>query len=395
MCANLIKRCECGLPVEIELMEEHKKEAHTEVNCKFCKKAFNKKKLEEHQKTCNFKPKPCRFCEMEIVGNDLKEHENICGAKTEVCYICKKPVTLKDLDNHVVACSINENERIRNEQLVSEKKREEKIRKEKEEERKRIEEKNLEERKKLIEKEEKRKLDMLKLEEEKKKEEKRKHELLKIEEEKRKEDKRKQEEKSKEEKRLAEKKLEEDLKKRNMKNDSKSLISSNKFQPKQNNFPDINHHNKNPNDLLEINKNYVKESILNKKDNNITKAKPELNNPTFQPKPAKDYINNTFKDPRGTVKNETKGEPKFDEKKIVNSKEQISSKYLPKNKTGTEVNVNMKNQSSIRTNITSSTIKDHKPSGKFDLNDFVEENDTEDLIRKLQLQEDQKLAEEL
>ena len=35
------------------------------------------------------------------------------------------------------------------------------------------------------------------------------------------------------------------------------------------------------------------------------------------------------------------------------------------------------------------------PSGKFDLNDYVEEHDSEDLIRKLQLQEDEKLAREL
>lgn len=352
-------------------MEEHIKEAHTDVNCKFCKKAFNKKKLEDHQKVCNYKPTPCKYCEMEIVRNDLIDHENICGAKTEICSICRKPIMIKELDDHSVACSINENNRIRNEQIANEKKKEEKLKREKEEERKKIEEKTLEEQRKKIEKENKLR------------EEKRQLERLKFEEE------RKKEEKIKEEKRL-----EEDLRKRNLKIDNKNPISNNKFQPKQNILNDINHHqSKYPSDLKELNKNYIKESIINKKDNNVSsKGKTENIPSSYQPKPAKDYINSTFKDPKAISKNEVKFDNKFEDKKLVSSKEQISSKYLPKNKGDKEVNINI--QSNSRPNITASTNKNIKPSENLFHNDFYED-DSDDLIRKLQLLEDEKLAKEL
>jgi len=105
-CTNVIKRCECGVPVEIELMDEHKKEFHIDIKCKFCKLPFKKNLIQNHQNSCLLKPKPCKYCELELAGNELYNHEEICGSKTETCTICNKAILLKEYENHLLECSI-------------------------------------------------------------------------------------------------------------------------------------------------------------------------------------------------------------------------------------------------------------------------------------------------
>ena len=275
MCANIVKKCQCGEIIQIEQMEEHIKDAHTDVNCKYCRKGFNKKKLVDHEKTCNAKLKTCRFCEMEISGYDIKDHEKTCGSKTETCSICKSQVMIIEFEDHTLSCSAKESNRLKNDQIAKEKIREDKIRRDREEEKKRIEEIQRNERR--IE------------------EEKRKNKEEKINEEIKKkaaEDKKRMEEK-KEDKR----KLEEENRRKVLKNEIRNNeITSNK--PK---FIDINKHSE-ISDSKDIIKNIIKNPIAEKKD---IRVKTEITQSKIIYKNGTDYIDKNFKNnPQTTINNQ-------------------------------------------------------------------------------------------
>jgi hypothetical protein len=166
------------------------------------------------------------------------------------------------------------------------------------------------------------------------------------------EDRRKQEEEKK--------KADEDNRRRQIKNP----IAMNKPQPRI----EENHEIEKPSHLKEINKRYLKD--YGKKD---TQKKENIS--PIPIKSAKDYIDKTFKDPKPVIKSN----------KIIQN-EPKSSKILQNS--GLIVANPSQNP---RTNSTQKKQQLY-PDINEDIN-YME--DSEELIRKLQLQEDEKLAREL
>jgi len=297
----------------------------------------------------------------------LRDHENVCGSKTETCSICRSQVMIKELEDHTLSCSMNESRKDKTREL---KLKEDKIKRDKEiETRKRQEE-------------------TLKIEEEMK----RKKDKEKMDEIKRKDDEKKREEKKKEEekKRIEEEKKSIIKQKNEVKivNPSTSKIQTNTHVPSINNKIQTNTVKDKP--IVDINKNtYIKDNEVIKE--NIVKNPIKENEKKVytKPKPESHYIDKTFKDPK---------QIQINKPVVTNDNANIGFKYSKKvpsteNKVGTESKVvPNKTQPSQVKGPSHNTKLDHSMNNYYpDINDY---NDDE-LIRKLQLQEDEKLAREM
>jgi hypothetical protein len=100
-CVRNVKKCHCGMIINIDDEEEHHKEYHVEIKCPHCSKKFPKPEIAGHVGNCDYIQTECRYCTLGVAKRDLEEHEYICGAKTEQCHICHKYVPIKDMDKHV------------------------------------------------------------------------------------------------------------------------------------------------------------------------------------------------------------------------------------------------------------------------------------------------------
>ncbi len=54
---------ECEDIVPKSEKEDHEKEVHIKVPCKYCSEEFKKRLIESHEKDCKFQPQQCEFCE--------------------------------------------------------------------------------------------------------------------------------------------------------------------------------------------------------------------------------------------------------------------------------------------------------------------------------------------
>ena len=113
MCSLNVKKCpKCNKPFTIDDLEDHMIEAHTDVECEFCKQKFSKSDIDNHKKRCDSKMVPCSFCEMDVLFGELKEHQKACGAITEPCIKCNRYIQRKDMDKHLMdGCPKPKNDR--------------------------------------------------------------------------------------------------------------------------------------------------------------------------------------------------------------------------------------------------------------------------------------------
>ena len=113
MCSLNVKKCpKCNKPFTIDDLEDHMIEAHTEIECEFCKKKFLKSEIDNHKKRCDMKMVPCSYCEMDVLLGELKEHQKVCGAITEPCIKCNRYIQRKNMDKHLLdGCPPPKNDR--------------------------------------------------------------------------------------------------------------------------------------------------------------------------------------------------------------------------------------------------------------------------------------------
>ena len=113
MCSINVKKCpKCNKPFTIVDLEEHMEEAHSEIECEYCKKKYSKGEIENHKKRCDSKMVPCLYCELDVLLGELKEHQKTCGAITEPCPKCKRYIQRKDMDKHLMdGCPPPKNDR--------------------------------------------------------------------------------------------------------------------------------------------------------------------------------------------------------------------------------------------------------------------------------------------
>ena len=103
MCSINVKKCpKCNKPFTVDDLQDHIQEAHTEVECEYCKKKFSKGEIENHKKRCDSKLVVCSFCELNVLLGELKEHQKACGAITEPCVKCNRYIQRKDMDKHLL-----------------------------------------------------------------------------------------------------------------------------------------------------------------------------------------------------------------------------------------------------------------------------------------------------
>ena len=70
-CTRTVKKCGiCEELFNIEDEEDHMKENHTEINCKFCEEKFPKTLIDIHSANCDDKPTECKYCSLHML---LKE----------------------------------------------------------------------------------------------------------------------------------------------------------------------------------------------------------------------------------------------------------------------------------------------------------------------------------
>ena len=113
MCSINVKKCpKCNKPFTVDDLQDHIQEAHTEVECEYCKKKFSKGEIDNHKKRCDSKLVPCSFCELNVLLGELKEHQKACGAITEPCIKCNRYIQRKDMDKHLMdGCPPPKNDR--------------------------------------------------------------------------------------------------------------------------------------------------------------------------------------------------------------------------------------------------------------------------------------------
>lgn len=102
-CIRTVKKCGlCKEIINIDDEDDHMKENHREITCKFCHRKFPQNLIELHFLNCEEQPAECKYCSFHLLLRDKKEHEYICGAKTEYCQNCRKFIPIKDYDAHSV-----------------------------------------------------------------------------------------------------------------------------------------------------------------------------------------------------------------------------------------------------------------------------------------------------
>ena len=98
-------RCACGKLVDKSDMEAHQKEYHEKVKCQYCSVTKEKKDMEDHEKSCNMKPKKCVYCDLDLLPKEYDAHVTNCGGKTQKCETCGKFITTRDWEVHAYNCA--------------------------------------------------------------------------------------------------------------------------------------------------------------------------------------------------------------------------------------------------------------------------------------------------
>ena len=116
-CARTYLRCkECNEVVEIIMIDEHKKQKHTDFPCPLCKRLFKKVQLKDHAEVCERRLRQCIYCELEVEDCEMGVHMKVCGNKTDNCNFCFKTFYVKELNGHYKLCDKNPEKKKKNEQ---------------------------------------------------------------------------------------------------------------------------------------------------------------------------------------------------------------------------------------------------------------------------------------
>ena len=70
------------------------------MKCEHCGFSAFKFKYDDHDASCNKKPKPCGFCEKTIPFAEYHAHYELCGSKTQKCDKCGDFVKMMDKAKH-------------------------------------------------------------------------------------------------------------------------------------------------------------------------------------------------------------------------------------------------------------------------------------------------------
>jgi hypothetical protein len=99
-CIRNVKKCTCGMIINIEDEVDHNNEFHIDVKCPYCSRKYPKSDILYHQENCHERKSECRYCTLQVTVGEKEEHEYICGAKTDKCDKCNKYIPIKDFDTH-------------------------------------------------------------------------------------------------------------------------------------------------------------------------------------------------------------------------------------------------------------------------------------------------------
>lgn len=104
---NVIRCPKCNDPVDKSELEQHQNEAHklvipftnpynpVQAACKYCKKDFEVRILNNHQETCTKKPRFCEFCNCDVEADLYANHKYQCGSRTKKCPHCNKNIMIR------------------------------------------------------------------------------------------------------------------------------------------------------------------------------------------------------------------------------------------------------------------------------------------------------------
>ena len=110
-CVKNLFRCKCGMVVEKRAKEQHDKDVHELVVCKYCSTKLEKGQLVTHEESCPKKPTICPYCTNEIKRSEFSKHVELCGNRTVLCPKCKNYVPKKEWTDHQkVPCAPEESE---------------------------------------------------------------------------------------------------------------------------------------------------------------------------------------------------------------------------------------------------------------------------------------------
>ncbi|KDO32000.1 hypothetical protein SPRG_03217 [Saprolegnia parasitica CBS 223.65] len=72
--------------------------------CKYCDESFPSKELDEHEQSCDWKPKRCQYCNMVIIARDLARHETSCKQSARQCAHCQQSFPSTAFATHMPKC---------------------------------------------------------------------------------------------------------------------------------------------------------------------------------------------------------------------------------------------------------------------------------------------------
>ncbi|EQC39526.1 hypothetical protein SDRG_02964 [Saprolegnia diclina VS20] len=72
--------------------------------CKYCDESFPTKELDDHEQSCDWKPKRCQYCNMVIIARDLARHETSCKQSARQCAHCQQSFPSTAFATHMPKC---------------------------------------------------------------------------------------------------------------------------------------------------------------------------------------------------------------------------------------------------------------------------------------------------
>ncbi|OQR82441.1 hypothetical protein ACHHYP_16050 [Achlya hypogyna] len=73
--------------------------------CKYCDESYGASEIEEHEQSCDWKPKRCQYCNMVIISRDLARHEASCKQSSRQCAHCQQSFPSTAFAAHMPKCA--------------------------------------------------------------------------------------------------------------------------------------------------------------------------------------------------------------------------------------------------------------------------------------------------
>ncbi|KAF0742920.1 hypothetical protein Ae201684_002314 [Aphanomyces euteiches] len=80
-------------------------ELFKQVECKYCDEEYTSTSIEEHEASCDWKPKRCQYCNMVIISRDLARHEGNCKQSNRQCSHCLQSFPSSAFSTHLPKCT--------------------------------------------------------------------------------------------------------------------------------------------------------------------------------------------------------------------------------------------------------------------------------------------------